>query len=50
VKRFGAKASKAAGAQSKAKLAEKLRSEMVEIPAAASSEGGGDAKKVREDE
>jgi len=47
VKRFGAKASKASAAQSKAKLAEKLRVEMVEIPAAASSEGGGDAKKVR---
>lgn len=44
--RFGAKASKASQAQSKAKLAAKLRAEMVEAPAAASAVGGGDATKV----
>jgi len=46
VERFGAKASKASQAQSKAKLAEKLRDEMVEVPTAASALGGGDLIKV----
>lgn len=46
VRKFGAKASKAASAQSKQKLADKLRGEMVEAPSAAASTGGGDAKKV----
>ncbi len=46
VKRFGAKASKASQAQSKAKLAEKLRAEMVEVPVAAATSAGGDLKRV----
>jgi hypothetical protein len=39
-------ASKAASAQSKQKLADKLRGEMVEAPAAAAATGGGDMRKV----
>jgi ATPase subunit of ABC transporter with duplicated ATPase domains len=46
IARFGAKAAKAAEAQSKLKLLEKLKAEQVEIPAAASGAGPGDAKKV----
>ncbi len=45
--KFGAKASKAKEAQSRMKLIEKLKSEMVEVPTAASEHGAGDAKKVR---
>ncbi|KAJ9530875.1 hypothetical protein QJQ45_028849, partial [Haematococcus lacustris] len=47
INKFGAKASKAKSAQSKAKLADKLRAEKVEAPAAASAAGGGDRAKVR---
>ncbi|KAL6751554.1 P-loop containing nucleoside triphosphate hydrolase protein [Haematococcus lacustris] len=46
INKFGAKASKAKSAQSKAKLADKLRAEKVEAPAAASAAGGGDRAKV----
>jgi ABC-type Mn2+/Zn2+ transport system ATPase subunit len=46
VARFGAKASKASQAQSRAKQLEKLRADVVEIPAAAAAVGPGDARKV----
>ena len=39
-------ASKATAAQSRVKMIEKLKAEQVEAPSAASSDGGGDAKKV----
>ena len=46
VARFGAKASKASQAQSRAKVLEKMKSNMVAAPAASSGAGPGDAKKV----
>ncbi|GLC40935.1 hypothetical protein PLESTB_000965000 [Pleodorina starrii] len=46
VTRFGAKASKASQAQSKAKMLEKLKAARTEIPAAAAATGAGDARKV----
>ncbi|GLI70270.1 hypothetical protein VaNZ11_015202 [Volvox africanus] len=46
VTRFGAKASKASQAQSKAKMLEKLKAAQTEIPAAAAATGAGDARKV----
>lgn len=46
VARFGAKASKASQAQSRAKVLEKMKSNMVAAPAAASGAGPGDARKV----
>lgn len=45
--RFGAKASKAAEAQSKLKLIEKLKAEMPQVQAPSSGSGPGDARKVR---
>ena len=47
VSRFGAKASKASQAQSRAKQLEKLKSNVVVGPAVFSSEGPGDARKVK---
>lgn len=46
VARFGAKASKASQAQSRAKVLEKMKSNMVAAPAASSGAGPGDARKV----
>ncbi len=46
VARFGAKASKASQAQSRAKQLEKIKSNMVAAPAASAGDGPGDAKKV----
>ena len=46
VARFGAKASKASQAQSRAKVLEKMKSNMVSAPAASSGAGPGDARKV----
>ncbi|KAG2439392.1 hypothetical protein HXX76_004749 [Chlamydomonas incerta] len=46
VTRFGAKASKASQAQSKAKMLEKLKAQQTVIPAAAAAAGAGDARKV----
>ena len=48
VARFGAKASKASQAQSRAKVLEKMKSNMVAEPAASSGAGPGDEKKVIE--
>ena len=48
VARFGAKASKASQAQSRAKVLEKMKSNMVAAPAASSGAGPGDARKVIE--
>jgi hypothetical protein len=47
VDRFGAKASKASQAQSRAKSLEKLKENAIEMPAASSGVGPGDARKVR---
>ena len=46
VARFGAKASKASQAQSRAKQLEKIKSNMVAAPAASAGDGPGDARKV----
>ncbi|KAG2502022.1 hypothetical protein HYH03_000516 [Edaphochlamys debaryana] len=46
VTRFGAKASKASQAQSKAKMLEKLKAQQTVVPAAAAAAGAGDARKV----
>lgn len=46
VRRFGANASKASQAQSRAKVLEKLRENAVEIPAASSGAGPGDKSKA----
>ncbi|KAK9823064.1 hypothetical protein WJX81_005746 [Elliptochloris bilobata] len=46
VTRFGAKASKATQAQSRAKQLEKLREAAIPLPAASSGAGPGDARKV----
>ncbi|GFR43392.1 hypothetical protein Agub_g4469 [Astrephomene gubernaculifera] len=46
VTRFGAKASKASQAQSKAKLLEKLKASQTQPPAPAAAAGAGDARKV----
>lgn len=46
VARFGAKASKASQAQSRAKVLEKMKNNMVAAPAASSGAGPGDARKV----
>ena len=47
VARFGAKASKASQAQSRAKQLEKIKSNMVAAPAASAGDGPGDARKVK---